>query len=451
MSVLIKNAVIVNEGLSFKGSLFIHNEQIVAVVKNGEAIPDIVGSIDQYEIIEADGYYLFPGIIDDQVHFREPGSTHKGDIASESRAAILGGVTSFMDMPNNNPPSITNVSLENKFDIAAANSFCNYSFYLGASNSNIDEIVNCNKSKICGIKVFMGSSTGNMLVDDQNALEKIFSSSGKLIATHCEEEKIIKTNLEKAKSQYGENIPFEMHPVIRSREACIASTKKAIDLALKYNSKLHVLHISTKEEVDMIKNAAEKNPQITGETCVHYLVLDSSFYTSLGSKMKCNPAIKELDDQKAIIDAVKNGVIKVIATDHAPHTKDEKNQGYLAAPSGLPLVQHSFQIMWSLVEKGVFDMTDIAKTMSHAPADVYGIDKRGYIRPGYYADFFIVDPTKKDLHSTTNPAYKCGWSPFEGTIFNCSIIHTFVNGTQVVKNSLITGSKNSKELKFKNE
>lgn len=442
MKTLIKNSLIVNEGEVFKGSLLIDGKIISAIFRDNETLTEAD------KIIEAEGLIMMPGLIDDQVHFREPGNTHKGDIESESAAAVIGGVTSFMEMPNTNPPATTLALLENKYRIASQTSFANYSFYLGGTNENFHEIEQADRSKICGLKLFLGSSTGNMLVDDQKALDLIFSKSKMLIAIHSEDENIIKANLISAVEMYGEEIPFSLHPVIRSREACIESTAKAINLAIKHNSSLHILHISTKEEVEMIKNARRINPNITGEVCVHYMVMDDKMYCDYGSKMKCNPAIKSKSDRDAIIEAVKEGTINIVATDHAPHTIDEKNNRYNAAPSGLPLIQHSFQIMWELHLKGLFSITDIADRMAHSPARRFRIEKRGFIKEGFFADIMIFSPNQPTKVDKNNIKYKCGWSPFEGTTFNSSIIHTFINGVHAVSNGELTGLKAGERLIF---
>lgn len=445
MSILIKNCTIINEGNSFVGSVSIDGEFISGIYRKGEKLP-----IKDFTI-EADGLFLMPGIIDDQVHFRDPGNPKKGSIESESAASVLGGVTSFMDMPNTTPAAVTLEILERKYEIASKVSYANYSFYLGASNDNIEEILKADKSQICGLKIFMGSSTGDLLVDNSKSLENIFSLSKMLIATHCEDNSVISKNMSAAIEKYGENIPFEEHKNIRNREACINSSKKAIELALRNNSSLHILHISTKEEVEMIKKAQKLNPLITGEVCVHYMFLDSSSYGKLGSKMKCNPSIKEKEDKEAIIKAVKDGIIKVVATDHAPHTIAEKSAKYGDSPSGLPLIQHSFQIMWELHKAGHFTPEEIADRMCHSPADRFKIDRRGYIREGYYADIMLFDCAKNDNVTTKHPAYLCGWSPFEDYTFSSSVIHTFVNGVQVVKEGMLTGKKNGRRLIFNNE
>lgn len=445
MSILIKNGRIINEGASFTGSLFLVNNRISNIYGENDQLPDAD------EEINAENLVVVPGIIDDQVHFREPGNTYKGCIESESAAAVLGGVTSYMDMPNNFPPATSISALDIKNRIASETSYANWSFYLGANNDNYSEIKNANPSEICGLKVFMGSSTGNLLVDNPESLERIFSESPLLIATHCEEESVIQRNLADALLRFGDDIPFEEHRNIRSREACILSTKKAISLALKYNSRLHILHISTAEEIELIREAQSINPGITGEACVHYMLLDSASYSSLGGKMKCNPSIKERSDKEAIIRAVKEGVIKVVATDHAPHTLEEKNRNYKNTPSGLPLVQHSFQIMWDLHKEGHFSEFDIVDRMSHSPANNFKVKERGFLRSGYFADIMIFDPNKIDDKTTKNPAYFCGWSPFSDRSFSSSIVHTFVNGIQVVRNGALTSLKGGMKLSFNYE
>lgn len=445
MKTLIKNCTIVNEQKKFIGSILVDGKYISKIYKDNINLPQADN------VIDAEGLILLPGIIDDQVHFRQPGNTHKGNIETESKAAILGGVTSFMEMPNTNPPATTLSLLEEKYSIASQVSFANYSFYLGGTNDNIDDILKADPSKICGLKLFLGSSTGNMLVDNYASLEEIFSKSPMIVAVHCEEESIIKSNLQSAKEFYGDNIPFSVHPLIRSKEACIKSTAKAINLALKYNTSLHILHISTKEEIEMINEASKINPKITGEVCIHYMVLDDSMYCRLGSKMKCNPAVKSSTDRAAIIKAVREGTIKILATDHAPHTIEEKNQNYLNAPSGLPLIQHSFQVMWELHLEGHFSVEDIADRMAHSPALRFGIFNRGFIREGYFADLMLFDPNKPTQVDKSNIYYKCGWSPFEGTIFNSSVIHTIINGEHVVADGKLTGIKAGERLIFTNE
>ncbi len=453
MQTLVKNGIIVNEGLSVLGSLLIDGERIGKIILSSDfaSEPEYAAAVDAIaadRTIDARGLHVMPGAIDDQVHFREPGNTAKATIASESAAAVLGGVTSFMDMPNNTPPTVTNEALEGKFAIAEKESCANYSFYLGATNGNIDEITSIDRNRVCGVKVFMGSSTGNMLVNDEATLNRIFKESPVLIATHCEQEETIKANMAKYSAEYGEEIPFEMHYRIRSREACIECTGRALELAVKNNSRLHVLHISTADEIEMIKEARKLNPQICGEVCVHYMWFNCTHYKEYGSKVKCNPAVKTPEDMLAIRKAVKEGTIKVVATDHAPHLKEEKENNYTKAPSGLPLVQHSLQLMLELAKQGVFTVEDVAARMAHGPAECFNIKKRGFIREGYFADLAIVNLNLPDNYTTTHPAYKCRWSPFEGKSFSSSIIHTFVNGAHTVADGKLTSERNAKRLEF---
>lgn len=456
--ILLKNGTIINEGSSITGSVLIENEFIKKVLPGVFSESNLKKSVSEQDekifidkIIDCSGLIIMPGLIDDQVHFREPGSTHKGNIESESKAAVLGGVTTYMDMPNNNPPATSNILLENKYNIAKDSSYANYSFYLGASNFNLDELQNIDKDNVCGIKVFMGSSTGNMLVDNDESLNQIFRISGITIATHCEDESIIRSNLENAKKIYGEEIPFSMHNKIRNRESCIVSTKKALDLALTYNTKLHILHISTKEEIDLIREAKKVNNNISAETCVQYMYFNSGDYDTFGSRIKCNPSIKDETDRLAIIRGVQDGIINIVATDHAPHSIEEKNNKYLSCPSGLPLIQHGMQIMMELFKDGYFDLCELVQSMCHSPAITFGIKSRGFIKKGYYADLVILDQNKIDYTSTKKPSYRCGWSPFENTNFSSTVIHTLVNGTMVVENSVLTGNKNSMRIKFNHE
>ena len=453
MLTLIKNGIIVNEGLSVLGSLLIEDEKISKVILSTDFAAEAeyssyLESFGNCNTVDATGMHILPGVIDDQVHFREPGNTAKATIASESAAAVLGGVTGFMDMPNNNPPTVTNEALEGKFAIAEKESYANYSFYLGATNENIDEIKNVNKEKVCGVKVFMGSSTGNMLVNNEETLNRIFKESPVLIATHCEQEDVIKANMAEYTEKYGEEIPFEMHYKIRSRQACIECSKRALDLAVNNGSKLHILHLSTADEMEMIKEAQKLNPKISGEVCVHYMWFNCNDYAEYGSKIKCNPAIKTPEDMLAIRQAVKEGTIKVVATDHAPHLKEEKQNNYTKAPSGIPLVQHSLQVMLELAKKGIFTVEEVVARMSHGPAECFGVKERGFIKEGYFADLAIVNLNLPDSTSTSTPAYKCGWSPFEGQAFSSSITHTFVNGAHVVCNGKLTGEKKSHNLEF---
>ncbi len=441
MSIFIENGTIINEGLSFTGSLFVENGIICVITEDPSDFPQLRERAN--EVINASGMLILPGVIDDQVHFREPGAEYKGSIATESAAAVLGGVTSYMDMPNNNPPTCSQELLARKFGKAAEDSLANYSFYIGASNDNISELLATDPRNVCGIKVFMGSSTGNMLVDNPETLEAIFSRAPSLIATHCEEESIILTNTAAARERFGDEIPVAMHPQIRSREACIVSTRKAIDLALKHSSRLHILHISTAEEVDLLRNAREQSDRITGEVCVHHLWFCDGDYEQYGSLIKCNPAIKSSSDREALRQAARQGVISVVATDHAPHLLSEKEAPYLQSPSGIPLVQHSLRAMLELSRKGVFTLTDVVRLMCHSPADCFKISRRGYLREGYFADITIVNPDKP---SDATAAYRCGWTPF--TRFGSTVVHTLVNGVPVVRDSRLTGLNSSLPLSF---
>ena len=451
-STLIRDIRIVNEGSIREGSVLIENGIISKVMLRSD--PGYEAAVRQAgasaeEILEdnADAL-LLPGVIDDQVHFREPGATAKGCIASESAAAVLGGTTSFMDMPNNNPPATTLASLEEKYSTAARDSYANYSFYIGATNDNIQELRSADPRRICGIKVFMGSSTGNMLVDSQQALEAIFSLPGRLIATHCEDEATIRRNLAAARSRYGDDsIPFSAHPLIRSREACILSSSKAVEMARKHGTRLHVLHVSTADEIEMISEARRTCPGISAEVCVHYMWFDDRDYDRYGSLMKCNPAVKTPADRKAITAAVREGRLQAVATDHAPHLYAEKMQDYLHAPSGLPTVQHSLVMMLQLAERGCFPIEQVVRMMSHSPADLFRIDRRGYIREGWWADLVIVRRRPWTV-SKDNIAYRCGWSPLEGQTFDWAVTDTFTNGTPVVRDGRLTGLRSPARLEF---
>lgn len=451
MITIISNGTIINQGLSFKGALIVEDDTISDVInfEKNEVVPDKY-THSKINFIDATGRYVIPGVIDPHVHFRYPGAETKGDIASESRAAALGGVTSFMDMPNNNPPTTTLDLLDNKIRKAEAESFCNYSFYLGANDDNIDQITQSNNGYICGIKVFMGSSTGNMLVGEDSALESIFQQSPLLIATHCEDEKTIIENLERAKNDYGDNIPFDMHPIIRSREACIKSTRKAIELAIKYNSRLHILHLTTAEEVEMVEKAKLINPKISSETCVHYLWFDSHDYSKYGALIKCNPAIKTNQDREALINAINRGVIDIISTDHAPHLLSEKMVPYIKSPSGMPSIQHSLLMMIELYLKRSISLETIVQKMCHAPAEKYGVLKRGFLKKGYYADIAILSIEDRDSTEVSEEslAYKCKWSPILGHRFSSSVKDVFVNGVQSVKDGLLTETRGSKKILF---
>jgi dihydroorotase len=467
MRTLIHNATIINEGVSFTGSLLIDSENISEIFRFSEKQSEksVKNSCKYDHLIDATSLLLIPGAIDDQVHFREPGATQKGDIHSESAAAALGGVTSFMDMPNNTPPACTLPLLEKKYDIARGQSYTNYSFYLGADNSNIDQIISVNPSKVCGVKVFMGSSTGNMLVDNPDTLERIFRECPTLIATHCEEESIIQENLQSAISKYGaDSIPMMEHPHIRSREACIASTKKAIELAIKYGSRLHILHISTLQELELIRQAHLINPKITAEICVHYLFFNDNDYSRYGTLIKCNPSIKSREDMIALRRAITtdcrkalnsslSGYIGAIATDHAPHLYEEKMRDYLHSPSGIPTIQHSVRMMFQLVKEEVITPEQVVECMCHAPARTFRIKNRGYIRKGYRADIVLINPSAspdKKRVSKENIAYKCGWSPLEGMDLDFNIEHTFINGIHIVDNGTLTGRMGGERLEFDN-
>ena len=426
MKRLIKGATIVNEEKLFKADVLIAND----------AIEKIDTTIDEkdVEVINAEGLLLIPGAIDDQVHFREPGLTQKADIYTESRAAAAGGVTSFMEMPNTIPQATTISELEKKYDIAAEKAAVNYSFYLGATNDNLDEIKKINSKQICGVKVFMGSSTGNMLVDNLKALQGIFSEAPTLIATHCEDEATIRANTASYKEKYGEDMPFKYHPYIRSAEACYKSSSLAAELATKYGSQLHILHLTTAKELSLFEansNVLEK--KITGEVCVHHLWFNSNDYDKYGARIKWNPAVKTAEDQNALLKGLFENKLDVIATDHAPHTDDEKKNKYFQAPSGGPLIQHSIVAMLEMHKKGLISLETIVRKMCHAPADLYRINKRGYIREGYKADLVLIDPKNEWTVSKDNILYKCKWSPFEETSFSNKIVHTIVNGKTVYK------------------
>jgi dihydroorotase len=437
--ILIKNATLVNEGKSFVSDILIQNQRIDKIAQNIQ----VEGN---YEEINAEGLIAMPGVIDDQVHFREPGLTHKADIASESAAAILGGTTSFMEMPNTNPAAFTIDLLEQKYQRAADSSFANYSFFMGASNDNIDEIRKVDATKICGLKIFMGSSTGNLLVDNEQTLDTIFKETPLLIATHCEEEAIIRAN----KELYKEANTPEMHPIIRNREACIASSEKAIAIAKKYNTRLHILHISTAEEVLLFEhNVPLEKKRITAEACVHHLWFQDTDYATFGNQIVCNPAIKKATDREAVWKGLLENYIDIIATDHAPHTWDEKSQAYPACPSGVPLVQHSLLMMLEKVKSGVFSIEKMVEKMCHAPAVCFKLEERGFLREGYMADIVLINPSKSTLVNKENIAYKCNWSPFEGKTFSHSIEYTILNGHIAQKMGVLNPNRNAQRLAFK--
>ncbi len=442
MRTLIINVNIVNEGKTFKGNILIDGNFISKISEQ-----PIIEKADK--TIDAKGQYLFPGCIDDQVHFREPGLTHKADIYTESKAAVAGGITSYMEMPNTKPQTLTQELLEEKYKTGAKNSLANFSFFMGASNDNIEEVLKTNGKNVCGIKIFMGSSTGNMLVDKNEVLEKIFSQSKLLIATHCEDEETVRANLLAYKSEYGENIPVECHPLIRNVEACYRSSSKAVELATKYNTRLHILHISTAKELSLFDNKkALKDKRITAEACIHHLWFSDADYKTKGNFIKWNPAVKTAADRDAILQGVLDNKIDVIATDHAPHTIEEKNAKYLEAPSGGPLVQHALVAMLELHHRGKITLEKVAEKMSHAVADCFQIEKRGYIREGYYADLVLVDLNSTWTVEKSNLLYKCNWSPFEGQIFKSKVTHTFVSGHLAYHNDHFDESQKGMRLLF---
>lgn len=441
--ILIKNALIINEGKIIKADLLIENELISKIAPS-------ISDRDFSQIIDAEGLYLLPGMIDDQVHFREPGLTHKADIHSESRAAVAGGITSFMEMPNTKPNAVSQALLEDKYVIAAKNSFANYSFFMGATNDNLEEVLKTDPENVCGVKVFMGSSTGNMLVDDEATLEKLFSSFKGLIATHCEDENTIRKNEALARAEYGEDVPMRMHPIIRSAEACYLSSSKAVALAKKTGARLHVLHISTQKELSLFDNKlALKDKKITAEACIHHLWFDDSYYESKGSLIKWNPAVKTKTDRDAVLSAVIDNKIDVIATDHAPHTIEEKENTYFKAPSGGPLVQHALLALFDLWKQDKISLETIVQKTSHNLAELFRIKNRGFIKEGYFADLVLIDPNASTEVKKDNILYKCGWSPFEGYRFGSRIKYTFVNGQLVYNDGTIDEKVRGKRLTFK--
>lgn len=440
MRTLIKNAKLVNEGDVYPADVLIDSQKIKKIAKNID--------IEADQIIDAEGLHLLPGVIDDQVHFREPGLTHKATIYTESKAAIAGGITSFMEMPNTLPQALTQEILEKKYQIAAEKSIANYSFFMGASNDNLYEVLKTNPKNVGAIKIFMGSSTGNMLVDNKNVLEEIFSKSRMLIAVHCEDETIIQKNIETAKEKFGENIPISEHPNIRSVEACYKSSSTAVKLAKKYNTRLHIFHLSSEKEIELFENKVDiKDKQITAEVCIHHLWFDENDYKKKGALIKWNPAIKKESDKNALFKALLDDKLDVIATDHAPHTLEEKSASYLKAPSGGPLVQHALPAMLEFVKNGKITIQKVVEKMCHNPAICFKIENRGFIREGYFADLVLVNlnsPWKVE----DNLLYKCGWSPFEGEIFNAKITHTLVNGHIVYDNGIFNENERGMRLTF---
>lgn len=426
MSYLLKNASIVNEGSIFTGDIRIENEVIKTISTEPlEVLPN-------EKVIDLTGKHVIPGLIDDQVHFREPGLTHKAEIYTESRAAVAGGITSFMEMPNTVPNVLTQELLQDKYDIASKSSLANYSFYMGASNDNMEEVLKTDPKTVCGVKIFMGSSTGNMLVDNETTLRTIFSQCEMLIATHCEDEATIRANSSAYKEKYGNDVAFRMHPEIRNEKACYLSSSFAVGLAKEYNTRLHILHISTAKELELFDNSIPmKDKRITAEACVHHLWFDQSQYDEKGALIKWNPAVKSVSDRDAIFQAVLDNKIDVIATDHAPHTLKEKSLDYWRAPSGGPLVQHALVSMLEHYKNGKITLERIVEKMCHAPADMFTVEQRGYLREGYKADIAVVDLNDAWTVEKENILYKCGWSPFEGEEFSSQVKMTFVNGNLV--------------------
>jgi len=445
MKTLIKNARIINEGRIFDGAVLIDGEFISRIYTSDQVPHELANNI---AVLDAAGQYLVPGAIDDQVHFREPGLTHKGEIATESRAAVAGGVTTYMEMPNTNPQAVTQEILEEKYKRAAEVSAANYSFYMGATNDNLDEVMKTDGSKVCGIKIFMGSSTGNMLVDNEEVLSEIFRNTKLLVATHCEDEPTIIRNTATYREKYGEFVPISAHPKIRSAEACFKSSSKAVELATKFGTRLHVLHISTADEMKLFSPGKVADKHITAEVCVHHLWFDEHDYISKGNLIKWNPAIKSAADKAALWEALRTDKIDVVATDHAPHTLQEKEHSYFKAPSGGPLVQHSLTAMLEMSRKGLISAEKVIEKMCHAPADLFRIDRRGYIREGYYADLVLVDPAHPWVVSPENILYKCGWSPFDGMEFSHRVMGTFVNGNLVYANGDIVSAIPGQRLMF---
>lgn len=440
---LIKNAKIVNEGKIVEGDILIEDNIIKEI-----DLSISVKSADMV-VIDVEGNYVFPGMIDDQVHFREPGLTHKATIETESKAALAGGITSFIEMPNTNPQTTTVEKLEEKFAIAAKSSYANYSFMFGGTNDNLDEILKLDTKTVAGLKLFLGSSTGNMLVDDPKVMEKIFSSTDMVISVHCEDEATIKHNLAKYKAQYGDDIPMHMHPVIRSEDACYLSSSRAIELAKKTGARLHVFHLSTGKETNLFTNKIPlKDKKITSEVCIHHLWFSDEDYAKKGSLIKWNPAVKTANDRDQLWKALLDDRIDVIATDHAPHTLEEKNNPYTSAPSGGPLVQHALVALLEAHHQGKIPLEKIVEKACHNPAILFDVEKRGFIREGYYADLVIADLKSPWSVNKSNILYKCGWSPFEGSTFKSRITHTFVNGQLAYNNFKVLGVKAGERLTF---
>lgn len=438
---LITNAHIINEGHEIAADLLIKNGRIEKIAAKIDAPAGV-------EVYDARGQWLLPGVIDDQVHFRDPGLTHKGDIFTESRAAVAGGTTSYFDMPNNNPTITTRALLAKKYADAAGRSFANYAFYFGGANDNLEEIAALQPNEACAVKVFMGASTGNMLVDDPKTLDGIFARSPLMVVTHCEDTPMIKAAEEAARARYGDDVPWAEHPNIRSAEACYQSTLLATTLAKKHNADLHVLHLTTARELSFFTPGPVKGKKITVEACVHHLYMDDRDYATLGALIKCNPAIKTEADRRALVKAVMEDRIDVIATDHAPHTAEEKANKYFKAPSGLPLVQHSLLMLIDLVKRGEMNLRTVVNKTSHAVADRFGIPDRGYIREGYWADLVVVDPHATTTVRKSDVLYRCGWSPVEGCTFPATIRATFVNGALAAENGCVVGGPKGQRIRF---
>lgn len=440
-TILIKNAQVVNRGKIFQSDILVKNGRI-------DKIDSIIDAVVDREI-DATGKYILPGIIDDQVHFREPGLTHKSDLYTEPRAAVAGGVTSFMEMPNTKPAAVTQELLQHKYDIASQKSLANYSFFMGATNDNLEEVLKTDAENVCGVKIFMGSSTGNMLVDNRKTLEGLFSEVPMLMATHCEDEATIRKNMEHYKAIYGENIPVGLHPIIRSVEGCYLSSSMAIEMAKKHNSRLHILHISTADEIELFRNdipLTEK--RITSEVCVHHLYFNALDYEKYGTQIKCNPAIKASKHQEALFPALLDNRLDIIATDHAPHTWDEKSNSYFNAPSGVPLIQHTLNVMLEFYQNGKISLERIVEKMCHAPAECFRIKDRGFVEEGNWADLIIVDLEKEWIVEKSNVHYKCNWSPFENHTFKGNVEATIVSGHLAYENGIFFEGKKGERMQF---
>lgn len=441
MKTLITNALLFNEGRRFESDLLIDGERIARIAPQ---IPAEAG----WEVIDARGRWLLPGLIDDQVHFREPGLTHKGELATESAAAVAGGITSFFDMPNVIPQTVTRAALADKYAMAAGRCHANYAFYFGATNDNADEIAQLKTDEACAVKIFMGASTGNMLVDNPETLERIFSHSPLIIVTHCEDTPTIKRNEDAARAKYGDEVPFAEHPYIRSAEACYRSTELAVGLAKKHGTRLHVLHLTTARELAFFTPGPVVGKQITVEACVHHLFFDESSYAELGSKLKCNPAVKTAADRAALVAAVGEGRIDIVATDHAPHTREEKANSYFKASAGLPLVQSALLAMLELASRGELSVETVVQRFCHAPALRFGVRERGFLREGGYADLVLVDPRAQTTVTADSVLYKCGWSPFEGHTFPARVDRTWVNGQLAYEDGKVSEQRHGQRLRF---